>query len=192
MVSVTLRFRFSGMDFLTFVSGLSGSGLPPGSPLQRQGVRQADSRTLCLPRRRSDGYPLYCGRSACLPYVIFRFPRNPRKTGANSGFLLVVGLLPYRSRKSPQIPRYGFNGGSQGLPSVGQCRKERKGRKILGVVFCVTCGTSVTGRCTVRPPTAVRCSGSCGRSVPAPGGFPSRGSSSASVSSARWYFRCRH
>ena len=34
----------------------SGSGLPPGSPVQGQGVRQADSQTLCLPRRRSDGY----------------------------------------------------------------------------------------------------------------------------------------
>ena len=56
-----------------------------------------------------------------------------------------MGLLPYRPRKSPQIPRYGFNGGSQGFSVDGQCRKERKGRKIMGAVFCVTCGTYVTG-----------------------------------------------
>ena len=169
----------------------SGSGLPPGSPLQRQGVRQADSRTLCLPRRRSDGCPLHCCQSACLPYVIFKFPRNPRKTGSNVGFLSRLGLLPYLFQKSPHIPRYGSNGGSRRVSDGEQCRKERKGRKIPGAVFCVTCGTSVTGRCTVRPPAAGRYSGNCGRSVPTPADFPSRGSSAVSNASAQWCFRYR-
>ena len=83
----------------------SGSGLPPGSPLQGQGVRQADSRALCLPRRRSDGYPLYCGRSAYLPYVIFRFPRNPRQTGVNCGLSLWGGVTTLPVPEESAKPR---------------------------------------------------------------------------------------
>ena len=130
------------------------------------------------------GAPIYwSGNLGC--------PEIPVKPWSTSAYLSAVGLLPYLAWKSPQIPRYGSNNGSQVLSVAGQCRKERKGRKILGAVFCVTCGTYVTPRCTSPPPAAGRCSGSCGRSAPALGDCPSRDSSAASAVSARSCSRCR-
>ena len=45
----------------------------------------------------------------------FRLPRNPRQTGANFGFSYRMGLLPYRSQKSPQSLGYGSKSDPRGL-----------------------------------------------------------------------------
>ena len=112
----------------------SGSGLPPGSPLQGQGVRQADSQTLCLPQTKVWETLLPTGSFfkkdplsiSLTQHTRFRWSRRKRtcpkvsgKLGLTAVFTSGVGLLPYRSQKSPQPPRYGTKAGSRGL-SVGR------------------------------------------------------------------------
>ena len=117
----------------------SGSGLPPGSPLQgRGGGRRTAGRSAC-PVVGATGTPLHFPSSGKFrlypcsssphkghsplrgPHLLvreLRFLRKTRQTGANFGFSHRMGLLPYRSRKSPQSLGYGSNIGSEGL-SVG-------------------------------------------------------------------------
>ena len=142
MVRVKFRFRFSGIGFLAFVTGskwvrASARCSPLGS-----GVRQADSQTLCLPRRRSDGYfPKSVGDSCTAGGFAFstaeiaRFSEIPAHFGSTAAFSYWWGRCPTCSRKCPHTADSGFTAGSRWLPATCQCRRVTQGTQDFGGGF---------------------------------------------------------
>ena len=117
MVRVKFRFRFSGIGFLAFVTGskwvrASARCSPLGS-----GARQADSQTLCLPRRRSDGcFPKSVGDSCIAGGFVFstagiaRFLRKFRQIWLNGGFFRWGGVVGLPFPEAPTRRRQRLHG----------------------------------------------------------------------------------
>ena len=109
-------------------------------------------------------------------------------TGANGGLSVGVGLRAYHFLKCSQIPRYGFNSGSHARLWPGSAARNARDARFRDRFSASLAALASLVPRSEPPPAAGRCFGSCGRSVPVPGGYPSRDSSSASAASAPW--RC--
>ena len=104
-------------------------------------------------------------------------------TGGNGGLSVGVGLQAYHFLKCSQIPRYGFNGGSHARLWLGSAARNARDARFRDRFSASLAALASLVPRSEPPPAAGRCFGSCGRSVPIPGGYPSRDSSSASAAS---------
>ena len=164
MVRVKFRFRFSGMDFLAFVTGskwvrASARCSPLGS-----GVRQADSQTLCLPQTKvwaspqtkvwasfppKGGFPILTAKIA-------RFLRKFPQLWLNRSFFRWGGVvgLPFPEMPTHRRQRlHGWVTAASCTPPVPQSDAgDARFRGRFVASLCVTC---VTVPRSEAPPEAV-------------------------------------
>ena len=169
-----------------------GWGFRPVLPFRGWGGGRQTARRSACPRRASGHLlqnPLSRSLASHLLYVETHEGDCSLQlwhTGGNGGISVGVGLQAYHFLKCSQIPRYGFNGGSHArLWPVSAARNASDARFRERFSASLAALASLVPH-SEPPPAAGRCFGSCGRSVPIPGGYPSRDSSSASAASVPW------
>ena len=175
-----------------------GSGFRPVRSFRGWGGGRQTARRSACPRRAS-GYllqnPLSRSFASHLLYVESHEGDCSLQlwhTGGNGGLSVGVGLQAYHFLKCSQIPRYGFNGGSHARLWLGSAARNARDARFRDRFSASLAALASLVPRTVPPPAADHCFGSCGKSAPAPGGCPSRDSSSASAAWAPWrYLRRR-
>ena len=96
-----------------------GPGFRPVLPFRGRGCGRQTARRSACPRLRSGNSCFHKVFSSDYSINFICSPEIPAKLGSTVAYLSGVGLLPYRSQKSPQNLGYGSKSGPEGL-SVGR------------------------------------------------------------------------
>lgn len=181
MVRVTFRFRFSGINSSFGKCFKVGPGFRPVLPFRGRGCgRRTAGRSAC-PRLRSGKF-LRLRAGSQFYGMRFRVSQEtPPNWGQPCLFPLWWGYYPTFFGKvhkpSATAPTVAHRGSSR----LGSAARNARDARFWGRFSASLAALTSLDRCTVPPPAAVRCCGSCERSLPDHGDFLSSGSSAVST-----------